>query len=163
MTTAPQPPLPSHPLLRLRLAPHGGMRRAVDGAWWPRSNDLLTELPRLLAGLPREWGHITSVTVNGATWPAVPGRMLVSNQVVRLHRTLAASATHTIVLLSPGQGHRDLLVVPPDTTAKAAEPLMTAAAAAGRQAAGTSTHTSLTHGPENAAASGSTEADPDAA
>ncbi|MFF4189244.1 DUF5994 family protein [Streptomyces sp. NPDC001691] len=132
MTTALQPPLPSHPLLRLRLAPHGGMPRAIDGAWWPRSYDLLAELPRLLAGLPRAWGQITSVTVNGATWSAVPGRMLVSNQVVRLHRTLTASAAHTIVLLAPGQGRWDLTVVPPNTTEEAAEPLMATGAAGGQ-------------------------------
>ncbi|MER5936433.1 MULTISPECIES: DUF5994 family protein [unclassified Streptomyces] len=128
MTTALQPPLPSHPLLRMRLAPHGGMPRPIDGAWWPRSYDLLVELPRLLAGLPRAWGHITSVTVNGATWSAMPGRMLVVNEVVRLRRTVAASAPHTIVLLAPGRGRWDLLVVPPDTTEEAAEPLMAAAA-----------------------------------
>ncbi|MFF4347354.1 DUF5994 family protein [Streptomyces sp. NPDC001530] len=128
MTTALVPPLPSHPLLRLRLAPHGGMPRPLDGAWWPRSYDLLAELPRLLAGLPRAWGHISSVTVNGAMWSATPGRMLVFNQVVRLRRTLAASAPHTVVLLAPGRGRWDLLVVPPDTTAEAAEPLMAAAA-----------------------------------
>ncbi|MDF3146755.1 MULTISPECIES: DUF5994 family protein [unclassified Streptomyces] len=128
MTTALQSPPPSHPLLRLRLAPHGGMPRPIDGAWWPRSYDLLAELPRLLAGLPRTWGHITSVTVHGATWSAVPGRMLVSNQVVRLRRTVAASAPHTIVLLAPGRGRWDLLVVPPDTSEAAAEPLMAAAA-----------------------------------
>jgi hypothetical protein len=86
------------------------------------------ELPRLLAGLPRTWGHITSVTVNGATWSVTPGRMLISNQVVRLRRALAASAPHTVVLLAPGRGRWDLLVVPPDTTEQAAEPLMAAAA-----------------------------------
>ncbi|MFJ8535541.1 DUF5994 family protein [Streptomyces sp. NPDC093591] len=128
MTTALQPPPPSQSLLRLRLASHGGMPRPIDGAWWPRSHDLLAELPRLLAGLPRAWGHITSVTVNGAAWSAVPGRMLVFNQVVRLRRTVAASAPHTIVLLAPGRGRWDLLVVPPDTTEEAAEPLMAAAA-----------------------------------
>ena len=128
MTTALQPPLPSHPVLRLRLAPHRDLPRAIDGAWWPRAYDLLAELPRLLAGLPRAWGHVTSVTVNGATWSAVPGRMLVSNQVVRLHRTLVASAPRTVVLLTPGRGRWDLLVVPPDTTEKAAELLMAAAA-----------------------------------
>ncbi|MFC4471770.1 DUF5994 family protein [Streptomyces xiangluensis] len=128
MTTALPPPLPSHPVLRLRLAPHGGMPRPIDGAWWPRSYDLLAELPRLLAGLPRAWGHISSVTVNGAVWSATPGRMLVVNQVVRLRRTLAASAQHTVVLIAPGRGRWDLLVVPPETTEEAAEPLMAAAA-----------------------------------
>ncbi|MET9909608.1 DUF5994 family protein [Streptomyces sp. NPDC006476] len=128
MTTALQSPLPSHPVLRMRLASGSGMPRPIDGAWWPRSYDLLSELPQLLAGLPRAWGHITSVTVNGATWSAMPGRMLVFNQVVRLRRTVAASAPHTIVLLAPGRGRWDLLVVPPDTTEETAEPLMAAAA-----------------------------------
>jgi hypothetical protein len=54
--------------------------------------------------------------------------MLVFNQVVRLHRALTASAPHTVVLLTPGQGRWDLMVVPPDTTEAAAEPLMAAAA-----------------------------------
>lgn len=128
MTTALQSPLPSHPLLRLCLASRSGMPRPIDGAWWPRSYDLLAELPRLLAGLPRTWGHIAGITVNGATWSAVPGRMLVFNQVVRLRRTVAASAPHTIVLLAPGRGRWNLLVVPPDTSQEAAEPLMAAAA-----------------------------------
>ncbi|MBC2907350.1 DUF5994 family protein [Streptomyces cupreus] len=128
MTTALQPPLPSHPLLRLRLAPRGGLPRPIDGAWWPRSYDLLAELPQLLAGLPRAWGHITSVTVNGATWTAAPGRMLVANQVIRLRRARTAATPHTVVLLAPGRGRWDLLVVPPDTTEEAAEPLMAAAA-----------------------------------
>ncbi|MDO0914868.1 DUF5994 family protein [Streptomyces sp. DT2A-34] len=128
MATALQSPPPSRPVLRLRLASRSGMPRLIDGAWWPRSHDLLAELPQLLAGLPRAWGHITSVTVHGATWSAVPGRMLVFNQVVRLRRTVAASAPHTIVLLAPGRGRWDLLVLPPDTTEEAAEPLMAAAA-----------------------------------
>ncbi|MCD7440553.1 hypothetical protein K4B79_20300 [Streptomyces lincolnensis] len=128
MATTLRPPLPSHPVLRLRLAARGGLPRPVDGAWWPRSYDLLVELPRLLAGLPRAWGQVTSVTVNGTVWSAVPGRMLVSNQVVRLRGNLAASAAHTVVLLAPGRGRWDLLVVPPDTAEEAAEPLMAAAA-----------------------------------
>ncbi|AYC39413.1 DUF5994 family protein [Streptomyces griseorubiginosus] len=128
MTTALDPPPPSHPVLRLRLAPRADLPRPIDGAWWPRSYDLLVELPRLLAGLPREWGHVTSVTVNGAAWPATAGRILVSNQVVRLRRNPAESAPPTVVLLAPGQGRWDLLVVPPDTGEQAARALMATAA-----------------------------------
>ncbi|GAB2958055.1 hypothetical protein GCM10023080_017190 [Streptomyces pseudoechinosporeus] len=127
MTTALQPPLPSYPLLRLRLAPRAGMPRRIDGVWWPRSYDLLVELPRLLAGLPQAWGHISSVTVNGATWSATPGRMLVFNQVVRLRRSTTMSAPDTVCLLAPSRGRWDLLVVPPDTPPDTAEPLMAAA------------------------------------
>lgn len=127
MTTALQPPLPSYPLLRLRLAPRVGMPRRIDGVWWPRSYDLLVELPRLLAGLPQAWGHISSVTVNGATWSATPGRMLVFNQVVRLRRSTTMSAPDTVCLLAPSRGRWDLLVVPPDTPPDTAELLMAAA------------------------------------
>lgn len=130
MTAAAQPALPLPPLLRLRLAPHGGLPRAIDGAWWPRSYDLLAELPDLLAGLPNAWGHVSSVTVNGAAWSSLPGRILVANQVVRLHTTATGSGPETIVLVAPGEGRWDLLVVPPDTTEDAAEPLMSAAAGA---------------------------------
>jgi hypothetical protein len=82
------------------------MPRPIDGARWPRSYDLLAELPRLLAGLPHAWGRIGSVTVTtGRRWKsATPGRMLVVNQVVRLRRTVTASAPDTIVLLAPGRG-----------------------------------------------------------
>ncbi|GHC50720.1 DUF5994 family protein [Streptomyces flavofungini] len=128
MTAALDTLLPSPPLLRLRLAPRGALPHPIDGAWWPHSYDLLTELPRLLAGLPGAWGHISNVTVNGATWAATPGRMLVFNQVVRLSRCTAASAPHTVCLLAPNRGRWDLLVVPPDTPESLAEPLMAAAA-----------------------------------
>ncbi|MFC9913035.1 DUF5994 family protein [Streptomyces sp. NPDC059862] len=127
MITTPPPSPPTLPLLRLRFAPRSALPRRLDGVWWPRSYDLLAELPQLLGALPRAWGHITRVTVNGAAWSAAPGRMLVANQVVRLHRTATLHASNTVVLLAPGHGRWDLLVVPPDTTEEAAEPLMTAA------------------------------------
>ncbi|WP_217163447.1 DUF5994 family protein [Streptomyces sp. AC512_CC834] len=119
------------PALRLRLAPPGLLPRRLNGAWWPRSYDLLTELPQLLAALPRAWGHIAGVTVHGGAWAASPGRMFVCNQVVRLRKSVAGHAPDTVVLLAPGHGRWDLLVVPPDTGEAAAEPLM-AAVAGGR-------------------------------
>ncbi|MEV6506892.1 DUF5994 family protein [Streptomyces sp. NPDC051642] len=117
------------PLLRLRLAAPTSVPRRLDGAWWPHSYDVLTEVPRLLAGLPRTWGHIVSVMVNGRVWSTAPGRMLVANQVVRLHRTTAVHAPNTVVLLAPGRGRWDLLVVPPELTEETAEPIMAAAVA----------------------------------
>ncbi|MFI6335978.1 DUF5994 family protein [Streptomyces sp. NPDC050535] len=122
--------LPSHRLARLSLAPHSVVPRRVDGAWWPRSRDLLVELPLLIGELPRGWGQITGVSVNTEMWHASPGRMLVANHVVRLHRTSGSHGRHVLCLLSgQARGRRDLLVVPPEVDAADAEPLMAAAAA----------------------------------
>ncbi len=119
-------PPPAPPLLRLYLAPESTVPRRIDGAWWPRTFDLLAELPSLLSGLPRAWGQIVSVLVNGTGWAGAPGRMLVCNQVVRLRRTATARTPSTIVLMAPAHGRRDLLVVPPEATEQAAESVMSA-------------------------------------
>jgi hypothetical protein len=56
--------------------------------------------------------------------------MLVCNKVVRLRRAAARHAPDTVVLLAPGHGRWDLLVVPPETAEEDAEPLMATALAA---------------------------------
>ncbi|MGW2644137.1 DUF5994 family protein [Streptomyces sp. NPDC001393] len=49
------------------------------------------------------------------------------DQVVRLRRATMARAPSTVVLVAPGQGRRDLLVVPPEATERAAASIMSAA------------------------------------
>ncbi|MDT7839719.1 DUF5994 family protein [Streptomyces justiciae] len=130
MSLAPPPPPTSPTAVRLSLAAlpsYGRMPRLIDGAWWPYSYDLTSELPKLLAGLPPAWGQIGSVTVNGAAWFPCPGRMLVANQVVRLHLTNHPQAPPTVCLLAPGHGRWDLLVVAPDTPRVEAGRLMASA------------------------------------
>ncbi|MFE2583834.1 DUF5994 family protein [Streptomyces sp. NPDC059378] len=119
MTHAPPPPLSPPSAVRLRLSAQsaqGHMPRHIDGAWWPRSTDLTSELPQLLGGLAPVWGHVSSVLVDEAAWAPFPGRLLVADQVVRLRRTTRQHAPSTICLLAPGRGRWDLLVVPPATT-----------------------------------------------
>lgn len=120
--------LPSPPVARLRLAPGSVVPRRIDGAWWPRSRDLLTELPLLIGALPASWGQIADVSVNAAMWSVSPGRLLIANHVVRLRREPGSRNRHTMCLLSPGRGRRDLLVVPPEVDTADAEHLMAAAA-----------------------------------
>lgn len=66
-------------------------------------------------------GHISRVMVNGAAWAALPGRILVVNQVVRLTTSATTADPHTIVLVAPGEGRWDLLVVPPGATEDGAD------------------------------------------
>lgn len=130
MTSASSPP-PPHPTpseVRLRLATQprqGRTARRIDGAWWPRSYDLAAELPGLLGVLPRAWGRISSVLVNGDAWRACPERMLVAGQAVHVGRKDSPpTAPHTVCLLAPGRGRWDLLVVPPATAEAEAGRLM---------------------------------------
>ncbi|MEN1889311.1 DUF5994 family protein [Streptomyces mirabilis] len=127
MTLAPPPPLCASSAVRLRLVAQpaqGHMPRRIDGAWWPRSPDLTSELPRLLGGLPQSWGQISSVLVDGAVWSPFPARLLVADQVVRLSRTITRHTPSTVCLLAPGRGRWDLLVVPPTATEAEAMRLM---------------------------------------
>lgn len=128
MTLAPPPPLSSSSAVRLRLVAQpvqGHMPRRIDGAWWPRSPDLTSELPWLLGGLPQSWGQVSSVLVDGAVWSPFPARQLVADQVVRLSRTHTQQRTpSTVCLLAPGRGRWDLLVVPPTATEAEAMRLM---------------------------------------
>jgi hypothetical protein len=118
-------------MARLRLAPPGAVSLRVDGAWWPRSRNLLTELPPLIGALPPEWGKIVGVTVNAQIWADAPGRILVGHHVVRLRTESVRRRRHTVCLLDPDHGRRDLLVVPPELAAADAAYLMAAVACGG--------------------------------
>ncbi|MER5752341.1 DUF5994 family protein [Streptomyces sp. NPDC002088] len=93
MTTIPPLHSPSARLWLGAQSCQGGSARRIDGAWWPRSYDLIAELPGLLAGLPHRWGHISSVLVNGAMWSLSGDGMLVEEQKVQVRRTDLSRAT----------------------------------------------------------------------
>ncbi|WP_192918272.1 DUF5994 family protein [Streptomyces spectabilis] len=120
-------PLTSLRPVRLRLAPRRNGPRPIDGVWWPRSDDLTAELPLLIGALPRNWPQMAHVTVNDTMWSAFPGRILIANHVVQLHRSTTRHTPNTICLVAPGKGRWDLLVIPPRTATPEALRLMATA------------------------------------
>lgn len=113
--------------VRLSLAPVGSAPALLDGAWWPRSRDLVAELPSLTDVLDPLWGRITRVTVNPTHWPVVPRKVPVAGHVVKVGWFLAEQDPHELLLLSYRTGRWNLLVVPPQTTPVSAAWLMAAA------------------------------------
>ncbi|MFF4356538.1 DUF5994 family protein [Streptomyces sp. NPDC001604] len=113
--------------VRLSLAPVGSAPALLDGAWWPRSRDLVAELPSLTDVLDPLWGRITRVTVNPTHWPVVPRKVPVAGHVVKVGWFLAEQDPHELLLLSYRTGRWNLLVVPPQTTPVSAAWLMSAA------------------------------------
>lgn len=121
--TAP-PPSPSAARVALK-SPTG--RGLLDGAWWPRSRDLATELPALADVLDPLWGRITRVAVNPMLWPVVPRKVTVGDRVLKVGWFTPELDPHALLLLSYGAGRWDLLVIPPETDAATAGRFMTAA------------------------------------
>lgn len=113
---------------RLRLKPKAPVTGQVDGAWWPRGDDLKTELPDLLAVLSVRLGAIDRVMYNLGEWALMPRRLMTGGRSVRLDGYQRQPA-NTVQVQGLGREKIVLLVVPPQTDADAAhEAMMTAAA-----------------------------------
>ncbi|MEV1062773.1 DUF5994 family protein [Streptomyces sp. NPDC050263] len=101
----------------------------LDGAWWPRSRDLPSELSALADVLDPLWGRITRIAVNPRHWPILPPRILVNGHAVKVGRFTSELDPHAILLLSYTAGSWNLLVIPPETGARSAARLLAAASA----------------------------------
>lgn len=106
----------------LRLETTRSREGLLDGAWWPRTRDVGTELPALIRVLTAHLGPITRVGVDASSWHEVPTRLVVDGRVVHLDSDPIGDDT---VLITRGHNdHFALLVVPPDTAADAAREAM---------------------------------------
>nr|WP_202459744.1 DUF5994 family protein [Streptomyces sp. SID1328] len=123
----PHPEPVAAPAARLALKTDGASRGLLDGAWWPRSRDLLSELPALTDVLDPLWGRITRIAVNPEHWPVIPRKIPVNGHIVKAGWFTAEIDPHKLLLLSYGTARFDLLVIPPGTGAESAARLMAAA------------------------------------
>ena len=113
---------------RLRLKPKAPTTGYVDGAWWPRGDDLTNELPDLLAVLSVRLGAVDRVMYNLAEWARTPRRFRTGGRAVRLDGFQRQPA-NTMEVQGIGRERILLLVVPPRTEPDIAhEAMMTAAA-----------------------------------
>jgi hypothetical protein len=128
MTLGDRHEVPPYRTPRLRLKPKARVSGYVDGAWWPFSNDLTTELPDLLAVLSVRLGVIGRVLYNFDEWDCAPVKFASSGGVVRLDG-FRNQPSHTLEVLGMNRSNVVLLVVSPNTDADYAHTMMMAAAA----------------------------------
>lgn len=106
----------------LRLETTQSRQGVLDGAWWPRSRNVTTELPALITALTAHLGPVTRVGLDATAWQDIPTRLVIDDQVVHLDSDPVGDDT---VLITRGHNdHFALLVVPPDTPADAAREAM---------------------------------------
>ena len=115
------------PRLRLKAkAPQSGY---VDGAWWPRADDLPAELQDLLTVLSVRLGPIERVLYNLDEWVSVPGKVAIGGRAVRLDG-YRNQPGHTIEIIGLNRRRIVLLVVPQAKSPDDAHTTMMTAAAA---------------------------------
>jgi Family of unknown function (DUF5994) len=112
---------------RLRLKPKGSAAGSVDGAWWPHSDDLPSELPDLLAVLSIRLGPIDRVTYNFVDWATAPAEFPTGDDMVRLSGYYQQPG-NTIQVVGIDRTKLVLLVVPTRTEPEHAHDIMMSAA-----------------------------------
>lgn len=116
--------------VRLRLKPAAPSSGYVDGSWWPRSRDLATELPTLLTAVTDQLGSTERVSYHLGDWDPVGRSVDVGGRFAVRLSGFRAQAADTIDVLGP-QKRITLLVIPPETSRRAADDALAAAAEPG--------------------------------
>jgi hypothetical protein len=100
--------------LRLRLKPADRSAGLVQGAWWPRSDQLFKELPSLLAALAPRVGSVDRVIYDETRWAPQALRMEFRGRNIILEGS-STTSTNTLSVIGKGFGRLVLLIVPPYT------------------------------------------------
>lgn len=115
----------AHPRLRLKPT-HTSAGAAVQGGWWPRTDQLYIELPLLLAALTSRSGAIERVIYDENSWAPASLRMEFRGHSVILESS--TTSPNTLTVSGKGFGTLTLLVVPHDADQAAATAAVTMAA-----------------------------------
>ncbi len=118
--------LPALGTLRMRLKPAHRSCGFVQGAWWPRSTELTSELPSLLAALSLRVGSIDSVLYHESDWSPAP--LSIKHQGDQVIVSAHQEWPNVVSVFGPRFGRLDLLVVPPYTEHAHAYNVVTTAA-----------------------------------
>jgi hypothetical protein len=120
-----QPPPVETP--RLRLKPKALPTGYVDGAWWPHSDDLVTEVPDLVSVLSVRLGLVDRVIYQLDEWQTAPRRTTIDDRAIRLagyHR----QPSGTVEVQGVNRKRILLAVVPPTSEQRHAHDAMMTAA-----------------------------------
>jgi hypothetical protein len=113
----------------LRLTTTQDRQGIHDGAWWPRTRHLATELPGLISALTERLGPVTRIGLDSGAWDEMPTRVTVDEHVV--HIDGFSVGDDTALVTRGDQDYFSLLVVPPDTPVDAARAAMAEAVSTG--------------------------------
>ena len=101
------------------MTPKARCADSVQGAWWPRSRDLESELPDLLAVLTVRMGSIERVVYDPDGWAPTPRQLAAVGRAVRLD-AYRFHAFNTMYVFGSDGARIVLRVIPAATDAESA-------------------------------------------
>jgi hypothetical protein len=109
---------------RLLLDESGAKKTLLDGAWWPRSTDPVTELPGLVQALDGINEPVSRLILHAGDWAEHVAKIPVGDRIVRAGYFASQPVSLMTVICGRDRGRFDLLVVPPNTDPELAEAAM---------------------------------------
>ncbi len=104
---------------RLQLKPYRAVSEHIDGVWWPRSTNLVDELPGLVASLSGRLGQVVMVGYRRNGWHKTPTVAEIDGHTIELLGFTSDEEASVIVMGGNGR-HITLHVIRPDIDEDAA-------------------------------------------
>jgi len=120
---------------RVCLVSHRGATATTDGAWWPYSRDLVSELPELLMSLGDRLGSLIGVGYRRDDWTVTPPQTLIDGRTVDLLGFDGAESPSVILIGNDGH-HVTLSVIAPEAGERDAREVLDAVPVGDVEAAG---------------------------
>ncbi|OBF93651.1 hypothetical protein A5773_19805 [Mycobacterium sp. 852014-52450_SCH5900713] len=98
---------------RLQLKPYRSVSEHIDGAWWPRTTNLLDELPALLAAVSERLGPVVMVGYRRNGWQDTPALVQIGGHTVEL-LAFTSDEPSSVILIGENGHHLTLHVIRPD-------------------------------------------------
>ena len=98
---------------RLQLKPHRSVSEHIDGAWWPRTTNLVGELPDLLTSVSKRLGPVVMVGYRRNGWEETPASTELGGHTVEL-LGFTSDEPASVILIGADGHHLTLHVIRPD-------------------------------------------------
>ncbi len=112
---------------RLQLKPYRSVSEHLDGAWWPRSFNLIDELPGLVTSLSERLGRVVMVGYRRNGWDDTPPLAEIGGHSIEL-LGFTSDEPASVILIGEDGRHITLHVIRPDTSAEVARQALEEAA-----------------------------------
>ncbi len=104
---------------RLQLKPYRAVSEHLDGAWWPRSSNLVGELPDLVASVSDRLGQVVMVGYRRNGWEETPPLVQIAGHTIEL-LGFTSDEPASVILIGEDGRHVTLQVIRPDASEEVA-------------------------------------------